>query len=520
MPEEAPAENAVVEDAPVEDAPSGDAPVEEASAEHLLTDEEQPKKKRRLWIIPAVIVALAGAVYGGGAAYFSTHFFPNTTVEGDDVSLQAPEELAELITSRSSTYKGSFKGDGFEVPFTAADVDFQYDGNAYAAEALSQQNPWTWPLAFNEDHAYTASLTATYDADKAWDLFAPVMQEAQQLQSGFEHRGVVFDDESDHYIVSDEVHTAMLDRDSVIAAAEAGIGAQQSIIEIGDDCYKVDPETQAILDAANYYADAKVHITLNGVEGYDIDGKQISSWLTINDDGTVTLDEQAILDWGPGGLSDILDTVGKPRTYTRPDGEEITVTGGGPYGWLIDGAASGQLILDAIKSGKPQTVDLPTNQNAAKVDPGGQDWGDKYIDVDISDQHARLFDNGELVWETDIVTGIPDGVHDSPQGVFYITEKDTDIFLFNPGTMVEGEEYPYGYNPVDGWKSHVDFWLGYDGSERGFHNADWRWQFGRDGDGDLIYQYDGSHGCINMDYGPAEEFYGLVEVGDPVVIHE
>lgn len=496
--------------------------IEDASVEHLLAAENHPKKKRRLWIIPAVIVALAGAVYGGGAAYFSTHFFPNTTVEGDDVSLQAPEELAEVITNRSSAYKGSFKGDGFEVPFTAADVDFQYDGNAYAAEALSQQNTWAWPLAFNEDHAYTASLKATYDAEKVWDLFAPVMQEAQQLQSGFEHRGVVFDDESDHYIVLDEVHTAMLDRDSVIAAAEAGIGTQQSTIEIGDDCYKVDPETQAILDAANYYADAKVHITLNGVEGYDIDGKQISSWLTINDDGTVTLDEQAILDWGPAGLSDILDTVGKPRTYTRPDGEEITVEGGGTYGWLIDGAASSQLILNAIKSGKPQTVDLPTYQNAGKVNPGSQDWPDKYIDVDISEQHARMFQDGKQIWEADLVTGIPDSQYETPRGVYYVTERDTDVDLYNPGRVPEGETLVDGEFKLfeGGWYSRVCYWVAFIDSSYGMHDSDWRTVFGKDSDGDYIYTYNGSHGCINMSYENAQKLYELTEVGDVVVVHD
>ncbi|HQE70731.1 MAG TPA: L,D-transpeptidase, partial [Atopobiaceae bacterium] len=55
----------------------------------------------------------------------------------------------------------------------------------------------------------------------------------------------------------------------------------------------------------------------------------------------------------------------------------------------------------------------------------------------------------------------------------------------------------------------------YDRGERGFHNADWRWEFGGD-----IYTWWGSHGCINMDYEPARELYELTELGDAVVIHE
>ena len=478
-------------------------------------------RKRRLWIIPIVLIGIVAAAYIGGSVYFMSHFLPSTTVDGFDVSLQEPQVLAEHIEQESAEYKGTFTGDGFEIPFTAADIDFVYDGEAYAEEAISQQNPWTWPLEFQNTHTLSATPVATFDAAKAWDLFAPVVEQGKAKFAELPHHGILFDEESDHYIVSDEAHTAMLDQKAIVAKAEAGIDAEATTIEIGEDCYKIDPETQAILDAANFYADAKVHLTLNGIDGYDITGKQISQWIIINDDGTVTLDEQAILDWGPGGLSDILDTVGKPRTYTRHDGEEITVPGGGSYGWLINGAESSKLILEAIKSGKPQTVDLPTYENAAKVDPGKQDWPDRYIDVDISEQHARMYDdNGELIWEADLVTGLPTPDRETPIGVFYITEKETDVKLFNRGTPIEGEgkDDPNWYNPNDGWLSHVTYWMGYDGSARGFHDAaGWRYDSEYGGD---TYLWDGSHGCINMSYDNAEKLFNLCQVGDAVVIHE
>ncbi|MCR4871035.1 MAG: L,D-transpeptidase family protein [Atopobiaceae bacterium] len=494
-------------------------------AKHALieAEPETPPRKRKhlLWIIPLTLAILAGAIYGGGVWYFSEHFLPNTTVEGDDVSLQTTDELAALIESRSGDYQGTFVGDGFEIPFDGDDIGYSYDGDAYAAEAMSQQNTLNWPIEYAGTHHLTATLVPSFDADRVWDLFEPVIADAKKALDGLPHRGVHFDEESDHYVVSDESRKVALDRDQVIDATDEAIQSFDATIEIGPECYGVDPEAQAIVDAANFYADAKVHITMNGVDAIDVDGKQISQWIKIADDGTVTLDEQAILDWGPGGLSDILDTVGKPRTYTRPDGEKITVVGGGPYGWIINGAESAKLILAAIKSGKPQTVDIPTYQNADRVEPGGQDWPDKYIDVDISEQHARMYIDGELVWETDIVTGEPDGIHDTPQGVFFVSEHETDVTLFNQGTVPEGETYEENeYNPDDGWISHVDFWIAYDRGERGFHNADWRWQFGKDDYGTYIYTYYGSHGCINMDYEPARQLFDLTELGDAVVIHE
>jgi len=477
-------------------------------------DNEPPK--RRLWIFPAALVGVVAAVYIGGSVYFMSHFLPNTSIGEQDVSLQPAAEIAELISHRSDTYSGTFHGEGFEIPFTASDIGFSFDGAAYTEEALSQQNPWTWPLAFNESHTLSATPTVMFDEDKAWELFSPIVEESKRAQAELPHRGVVFDEKADGYVLDDVAHAAMLDQASVLAQLKSALDLQAETIEISDECYVIDSETQAILDAANYYANAKVHLTMNGVDALDIDGKQISQWITIHDDGTVTLDEQAILDWGPGGLSDILDTVGKPRTYERPDGVEITVAGGGPYGWIINGAESAELILKAIKSGQPQTVDIPTIQNADRVDPGGQDWPDKYIDVDISEQKGRMYDNGELVWEADLVTGVPGTGRETPQGVFYVSEHETDVVLFNQGTVPDDVENP---DPdtvyTDGWRSTVNYWVAYDGSVRGFHDSDWRTEFGDD-----IYLWNGSHGCINMGYESAEKLYNLTELGDAVIIHE
>ena len=511
----------LVTEEPAEDSQSEtQANTTEAPKHQLVTVEPVEKVRgRRLWIIPAALAGLVSAAYIGGSVYFMSHFMPNTTVNGADVSYQPASQLAESISQSADDFSATVKGAGFEIPLTAADIDYAYDGNSCAESALSQQNPWTWPLSFNESQNLTVEPEATYNAEKAWSLFEPFVEEGKQKQGGLANQGVYFDEASDHYIVDPQVHNAMLDHSLVISAIDSGIESGDSTIEIGEDCYKVDPETQKRLDNANFYCDAKIHLTMNGVDAIDIDGKQINSWLTVNEDGTVTLDEQAVLDYGPGELSDLLDSVGKPRTYTRPDGEEITVEGG-TYGWLIDGAASSQLILEALKSGKAQTVEIPTFQNADRVDPGGQDWPDTYVDVDISEQLARVYVDGEFIMDADLVTGIPDSKYETPRGVYYITEHEEQVDLYNPGNVPEGVT-PQGFEIFEGgWYSHVDYWMAFIDSSTGLHNSDWRTVYGRDYDGDLIYLYNGSHGCINMSYDDAQQMYGLTELGDAVIVHD
>ena len=47
-----------------------------------------------------------------------------------------------------------------------------------------------------------------------------------------------------------------------------------------------------------------------------------------------------------------------------------------------------------------------------------------------------------------------------------------------------------------------------------FRSASWRSEFGSN-----IYMTNGSHGCINLPYSVAEEIYGYVEKGTPVICY-
>ena len=52
------------------------------------------------------------------------------------------------------------------------------------------------------------------------------------------------------------------------------------------------------------------------------------------------------------------------------------------------------------------------------------------------------------------------------------------------------------------------------GNSWALHDASWRSRFGGD-----IYQYAGSHGCVNLPGDKAKELFGLCKVGDVVVVH-
>ena len=65
------------------------------------------------------------------------------------------------------------------------------------------------------------------------------------------------------------------------------------------------------------------------------------------------------------------------------------------------------------------------------------------------------------------------------------------------------------------YETPVDYWARITWTGVGFHDATWQPAFG----GQLYRQGYGSHGCINMPYNAVATFYGLISVGDPVVVH-
>ena len=116
-----------------------------------------------------------------------------------------------------------------------------------------------------------------------------------------------------------------------------------------------------------------------------------------------------------------------------------------------------------------------------------------YIDISITNQKLMYYEYNKLVLESDIVTGINNG---TPVGDFKVVSKSRNVNL-------KGRDYI----------SFVNYWIAFKGREYGMHDASWRDSFGGN-----IYQYNGSHGCVNMPYNKVKQLYNFVEIGTPVYI--
>ena len=157
------------------------------------------------------------------------------------------------------------------------------------------------------------------------------------------------------------------------------------------------------------------------------------------------------------------------------------------------------------EAGADYTVEIP---NATSGDAyngvGGRDWGNRYIDIDLAEQHVYFYDDsGALAWESDCISGIPDGTHDTSVGVFWMNAMQS------PGKLTGYE------NGQKIYESTVQYWMPFDGNAIGLHDADWQPDFG----GTMYKDGYGSHGCVNLPPAKAKELYSLIHSGDCVVSH-
>ena len=248
----------------------------------------------------------------------------------------------------------------------------------------------------------------------------------------------------------------------------------------------------------NKYLTARVTYTF-GTLTEVVDENEISGWLSTDENMTVTFNKEAVSQYIQE-LANKYNTYQKQRSFTSGNGNAVTVEGG-DYGWIIDKDLEYQALVESIEKGETVTKEPAYLQTAASHDE--VDWGNTYVEVDLTNQNVYLFVDGNIVISGPVVTGKPSAGDATPQGVYTIKYCQKNAVLRGP-IQADGS-----YE----WESPVAFWMPFNGGI-GLHDAPWQAAFG--GERYLVY---GSHGCVNLQYNVAETIFNNVKAGTPVVCH-
>ena len=474
------------------------------------------KKRQGLkaFLITFVVLAvILEGIYVGVAMLFSTQFMPNTRIAGIDISMKHDDEVIELLDKIPADYTVDVLGGDFALRMTGEEVGMTIDSQAIVEAMHEDQNSWHWPwLITNISHDETEFLKTSFDEKATNALVKEAVKSFNKKATAPTDASIFLNEITHEFSIEPEKIGTQLSAKAVQKVVKEAIAERQEKVELTDEQLRqpkllsTDEKIVNTVDTANGLLSTDLQLTINGNTVTEINNEMLSKFVKVSDKFEVSLDDEGLIGW-VDELAGSYDTVGMQRNYTRADGKNITV-GGGTYGWEVDKGTLSAQILDAIRAGGKSTIEIPCIDSANVYAGYGQrDWGNRYVDVDLSEQHVRFYgDDGSIIWEADCISGAPDDEHATPSGVWYIIMKES------PSVLI-------GYKDKEGkikdYEEPVTYWMPFVGNSVGFHDATWQPSFG----GDMYAQGYGSHGCVNLSYSDAQSLYGIIQPNDVVVVH-
>lgn len=417
-------------------------------------------KRKLIALISVVTFAVVIAVL-----FFSGCYLPWQTVNENNVGFKTRKTIEqELLSTIPEEINVHFCSENYSLPtylFVKKELDEDTLKQSFI-EWVSGNPIICYPtLSFDEE-----ILQNLLSEKKILNVDANIVFENNTWQLVPERIGLQFDEVE----VSKRIMQAIEDRETEVDCIDLQILPEVVAADLVDDFDKV----AWLNDWQFTYQDG------SGIYGYEL-----SEFV---DNYRLKLPENYIEDF-VSELHSRFDTTTDTYTFTTPDGETSKTVPYKTFGLTLKDSDEVEAINESLDSKISVTMRIPSMS-------GYEDIGDDKILISIDDQHAWVYFDGELWNESDVVTG-RQNVHDTPTGVFYITE------CIN-GKYLKGADY----------KTWVNKWMRLTNSGIGLHDATWRSSFGGN-----IYTYNGSHGCINLPKKFAYDLYEHAYVGLPVIIY-
>lgn len=470
-----------------------------------------------------------------------TVFLDKTLLNGRSIVDYTPEEATAELAEKYNTANVGItlsENDTEALSGTLEDMGYVFDEQSvatYLEYAFEDQKSNVFKLIESLIRGTSLSITPNYLIDEEtynsfingtnlaaervetvdWEIVQDEETEEYSLEGGI--KGNIIDNavlrEYVKTTVEEAINNAALMNDGIIGDISIAIPEEAYLSEepAGDPV-----QMQAEVDRKNdevrrrkaleaYKASSVTYLFGNEKQVLDYD--TFGSWLSVDDEYTVSIDEQAAMDYVVR-LGETYNTRYHNRTFAVTGGGLVTIEAGwNEYGYTVDEDGEFyQLLADlhSLSAVEREPVYYAANSygNPYYYKRNGiDDLCGTYVEVNLSVQHMWYYRDGALVVESDLVSGIPDGTKDTVTGTFPLAYKQS------PATLTSNEV-------GDSYENAVSFWMPfYEG--QGLHDAPWRTEFGGN-----IFLTAGSHGCINLPYEAARILYENIEPGVAIIIYK
>ncbi len=434
--------------------------------------------------------------------FYKDVFMVNTWINGIYCTGKTVEEVnTELLLQTKAPFLTIINKDGASEVINMAEVAYQEDYTANLMAQKKNQNIWLWPLYLLKKQNIQILPNRTWNEEAlkkyicSLDIVKKEVPESLRVKIIKGEKGFELSDNLIQVLqpalLAEYVNTSFKNGEHIIEMSKSG-----AYTDIEPTVQQV--ETRKQWQKLQEFLSCDIVYDM-GSEQIIIDHEKASEFVLTDDNGDFVLDEKGAFQVDPQGVEEFIEwiaseynTCGTQLSFQATRGETVMVDYV-TYGTKLDVETEKEYLQNAFLA-KRKEVHVPAYLQQGYV-RGKNDIGDTYIEVDMGNQKLYAYKEGQLLLETDIVTGNMRRKWNTPEGVNFVYAKQKKRVLRGPN-----------------YATPVDFWMPVKGSI-GLHDADWRKEFGGE-----IYLTNGSHGCVNIPPEVMPTIYDEYEIGTPVIM--
>ncbi len=459
-------------------------------------------RSKKGWIIAGCIGGVLLVAYFSIAVHFMNRFAWRTSINNVDCSNLTIRDAETNVEKKAETYVLSLEqrgGRAEQISGKSIDLVSHMDGKLVDCQA--KQNSFLWPIYLITGNKTDVESGTKYDEKK-------LSQQISTLNC-FKKENIVepqnaklseYKEDLQGFDIVKELEGTKLNKKILLTKVNSSVQVLAPKLSLDENGCYVEPKIRSNSDIiskarvkANQFAKAKVTYTF-GEDSEVVDGNVIGKWIAIDKNNKVTLSKEKVRKY-VDSLASKYNTFGVKRPFQTAYGEEMVIHGG-DYGWWMNCSKETDALIQLVTSGKTIEKEPAYYQRAANF--SRKDYGNTYVEVNITRQHMFLYVKGEKILDSDIVSGNENKGNGTPVGVF-------PILYTQRNAVLKGADY----------RSNVSYWMPFVGNV-GLHDAIWRHgKFGK-----KIYLRSGSHGCVNLPPETAKRIFPYVKKGTPVIVYK
>lgn len=436
------------------------------------------------------------------AAHFIGRAFPGTEVGGLKIGGMTREQARAALKQEAASYRIDLVVDGQELQLDPKSLGAKYDLDATleSAFAPNSQPVAAWAAAERaKEPALVMAYSVHESALKEFTSKLAVNQATAPVDA------VLLIENGQPKVQPDKPGLG-INKDEAEDLLRAAIANREEDLEIKKGAVPADIREEHVAPAveeAKQILAARIVLKYEG-KSFTPSAAAIGEWLVFNKDTaarklTPSVNYEALKAYLKNVVAKQVDVAPVAKKITVVNGE-VKNEEGGADGLAVDVEKAAASVSSALLTSKALTLDLPTYVVKFKTQYNRTvtlDYG-RYIEVNLSAQRLWAYEDGKVVFEAPVTTGM--NGRSTVEGLFSIYSKERNRYL-------NGYSIGYSYNVF------VKYWMPFYGNY-GLHDASWRGSFGGPD-----YTYNGSSGCVNMPEYAAAWIWDWAAVGTPVWTH-